>query len=133
VKGKEYIRPIPTTWWLKKKSYTLFMLREVTALFVAGYSIFLIVLVYRAGQGPDVFSQFVEGLKSPVSIVLHLLVLAMAIYHSITWSSATPKIMVLWRGDERIAPGVIAGWSYAVWLVVSVLVAGIALAAARGG
>ena len=38
MKGKEYVRPRAANWWLEKKSYTLFMLRELTALFVAGYA-----------------------------------------------------------------------------------------------
>ncbi len=132
MKGKEYVRPMPSTWWLQKKSYTLFMLREVTALFVAGYAIFLIVLVARAGQGEAVFTAFAQGLKSPLSIGLHLLVLLMSIYHSVTWFSATPKVLVFWRGDERVSPSIVAGWHYAAWAVVSVIVAGLALAAARG-
>ena len=131
MKGKEYVRPVRANWWLQKKSYTLFMVREATALFVAGYAIFLLVLLYRATQGPDVFRGFVEGLRSPVSIVLHLLVLAMALYHSITWFSAVPKITVFWRGEEKVDAGTVVAVSYAVWIVVSVVVAGIALAAAR--
>ena len=119
-------------WWLRKKSYTLFMLREATALFVAGYAIFLLVLVYRATQGPDVFRTFVEGLKSPISVVLHLLVLAMALYHSITWFSAVPKITVFWRGEEKVDAGTIVAVTCGIWILVSVVVAGIALAARAG-
>jgi fumarate reductase subunit C len=36
MKGKEYVRPVGANWWLRKRSYTLFMLRELTAVFVAG-------------------------------------------------------------------------------------------------
>jgi fumarate reductase subunit C len=128
---KEYVRPVRADWWLKKPSYTLFMLRELTAVFVAGYAVFLLVLIYRATEGREAFAAFVEGLKSPVSIVLHLLVLAMAIYHSVTWFSAVPKITVFWRGEEKVSAGTILAVNYAVWVVVSVVVAGIALAASR--
>src|SRR5438876_12333064 len=82
MKGKQYVRPMPANWWLLKQSYTVFMLREFTELFVAGYAIFLIVMVYRALQVPDVFAAFVAELKSPVSIALHLVVLLMTAYHS---------------------------------------------------
>ena len=113
MKGKEFRRSPSTTWWLAKKSYTLFMLREFTAVFVAGYAIFLMVLVYQASQGQDAFRAFVEGLKSPVSIVLHLLALAMALYHTVTWFSVTPKVMAFWRGEERIpASAIIASIPY---------------------
>ena len=132
MKGKEYVRPMPATWWLEKRPYTFFMLREFTALFVAGYAIFLIVLVARAGQGPDVFAAFVEGLKSPVSIALHLIVLAMTAYHSATWFNSMAKVVVLWRGEERVSPTAIIASGYVAWVVVSAAVVGIALALARG-
>jgi fumarate reductase subunit C len=109
------------------------MLRELTAVFVAGYAIYLLVLIYQAGQSADAFTQFAQGLKSPVSIVLHLLVLAMAVYHTVTWFNATPKVMVLWRGEERVSPTLIVASNYVAWVVISVIVAGIALAAGHSG
>lgn len=127
MRGKEYIRPHRADWWLQKKSYTLFMLREATALFVGGYAIFLLVLVYRATQGPDGFRTFAEGLKSPLSIILHLIVLAMVLYHSITWISTVPKITPFWRGEERVSDGTVMGASYAVWLLASGVIAFLAL------
>ena len=132
MKGKEYVRPMPATWWLKRRPYTLFMLREFTAVFVAGYAIFLIVLVARAGQGPGVFAAFVEGLKSPVSIALHLIVLAMTAYHSATWFNSMAKVVVLWRGEERVSPASIVASGYVGWVVASLVVVAIALVLARG-
>ncbi len=132
VTGKEYVRPISWNWWLRKRSYFLFMLRELTALFVAGYAIFLMVLIYRAGQGSDALTGFVESLKSPASGALHALVLAMAIYHTVTWFNAAPKALVIWRGDARVGPAFIAAVHYVAWIVASILVAGLAIAAGRG-
>jgi fumarate reductase subunit C len=132
MKGKEYIRPRGANWWLEKKSYTLFMLRELTALFVAGYAAFLLVLVYHAVQGPPQFMQFVQGLKSPVSMALHALALVAVLYHLYTWFSLTPKIAVLWRGEERVGAPVIVGSQYVAWIAVSLLVAGLAIYAGRG-
>ena len=120
--GKQYVRPVQSNWWLQKRCYTLFMVRELTSAFIAAYSIFLIVLVWRASQGSDAFVAFVEGLKSPLSIALHLLALIAAIYHSITWFNLTPKIMVIWRGEEKVSPVLIAGANYALWLIMSVVV-----------
>jgi fumarate reductase subunit C len=76
---------------------------------------------------------FVEGLKSPFSIGLHLLTLVMAIYHSVTWLNAAPKALVFWRGEERVPPETIIAASYGVWIVLSLLVAGIVFAAGRAG
>jgi len=106
-----YLRPVPNTWWLKRKPYILFMIRELTSVFVAGYCIFLLV----------------AALKSPSSVALHLITLAFVLYHTITWFNLTPKILVLYRGEDRVPQGLVAGTFYAGWVVVSVIVAWLVL------
>ena len=132
MKGKEYIRPRGANWWLEKKSYTLFMLRELTAIFVAGYAAFLLVLVYKATEGASEFTAFVAQLNSPISMAVHALALVAVLYHCYTWFSLTPKIAVLWRGEERVDPAVIVGSQYAAWIAVTLLVAGLAIYSGRG-
>src|SRR5262249_39337466 len=132
MKGKEYLRPTSANWWMQKRSYTQFMLRELTAVFVAGYALFLLVLLYRVHQGLVAFTAFAVGLVSPVSIVLHVVALAMALYHTFTWFNLTPKAMVVWRGEEKVNPMLIAGVNYVAWAVVSALIAWIAITVARG-
>ena len=124
--AKEYIRPVPATWWLKKRSYRLFIVRELTCLFVGGYAVFLLVLVSRAQNASD-FAQFFEALKSPLSVVLHLIALAMVIFHAVTWLYVTPKLIVVWRGEQRVPGVLIAGAHYVMWFAVSAIVAWIAL------
>jgi fumarate reductase subunit C len=126
---KELHRPMSLTWWLQKPSYTRFMIRDVTSIFIAGYCVFLIVLMYRAGQSENSFRAFFESLKSPLSIVLHLIALGFAVYHSITFFNLTPRVMVAFRGDEKVPEAVIAGAHYAGWVVVSLVLIIIALVA----
>ena len=117
-----YHRPVSNTWWLKRKPYILFMIRELTSVFVAGYCIFLLVLVYKLTQGADAYGNFMAALKSPSSVALHLITLSFVLYHTITWFNLTPKILVLYRGEERIPQGLVAGVFYVGWVVVSVIV-----------
>ena len=119
-KSKEYVRPMPAMWWLGKKAYFLFMVRELTCLFVGGYALFLLVLI--AQNQPT----FKAVLTHPLSMVLHLLALPMVLYHSFTWFNLTPQAMVVWRGEERVSPLLIAGSNYVMWLIVSALVAWVA-------
>ena len=121
-----YVRRLPRTWWLRKPSWFLFMARELTSLAVLGYAIFLMVLVARAADAAA-FEAFVEGLRSPWSIGLHLVALAALLFHAITWIALTPKVLVLWRGEDRINPHLIALVNYAGWLVVSAAVAWLVL------
>ena len=124
--GKEYIRTKPASWWLAKRSYTLFMLRELTAVFVAGYAIVLLVLIWRATQGETAFTNAIISLGSPVSIVLHVLAFIMVVYHTITFFNLSGRVMVVWRGEEKVNPVLIVGPNYAAWIVVSAIIAWVA-------
>ena len=117
-----YHRPVSNTWWLKRKPYILFMIRELTSVFVAGYCIFLLVLVYKLTQGADAYGNFMAALKLPISVALHLITLVFVLYHTITWFNLTPKILVLYRGEDRIPQGLVAATFYAGWVVVSIIV-----------
>ena len=117
-----YHRPVSNTWWLKRKPYILFMIRELTSVFVAGYCIFLLVLVYKLTQGADAYGNFMAALKSPSSVSLHLITLVFVLYHTITWFNLTPKILVLYRGEDRIPQGLVAATFYAGWVVVSIII-----------
>ena len=124
-----YHRPVSNTWWLKRKTYILFMIRELTSVFVAGYCIFLLVFVYKLTEGADAYANFIDALKYPSSVALHLITLVFVLYHTITWFNLTPKILVLYRGEERIPEGLVAGTFYVGWVVVSVIVAWLVLGA----
>ncbi|MFQ6674864.1 MAG: fumarate reductase subunit C [Fidelibacterota bacterium] len=114
-----YHRPFPNTWWLKRRPYFLFMVRELTSVFVAGYCVFLLVMISRFAQGAVIYPDVVELLKSPLSVIFHALALPLVLYHTITWFNLTPKILVLRIGEERIPPALIAGGFYAGWIVLS--------------
>ena len=122
-----YHRSVPNTWWLKRKPYFLFMIRELTSVFVAGYCIFLLVLISKLGQGADAYGNLMTALKSPSSVALHLITLAFVLYHTITWFNLTPKILVLYKGEERIPQKLVAGTFYAGWIVVSIIIAWLVL------
>src|SRR5712692_6429578 len=119
--SKEYVRPMPATWWLKRPAYVRFMLREVASIFIAGYCLFLMVLLYRAAQSPAAFGALYDSLRSPLSVVLHLLALGFAVFHSVTFFNATPRVIVVFRGEEKVPESVIAGAHYVLWAVVSVV------------
>ena len=119
---KEYVRPMPATWWLRNHYLTLFMIRELTSVFVAGYAIFLMFLLYRYNHGGERWHEFYEAVKSPGSIILQLIALAFVVFHSITWFNLTPQIVIVWRGEEKVSSSIIAGAHYALWIIVSVIV-----------
>ena len=117
-KSKEYIRPMPANWWMMKKAYVLFIIRELTCVFVGGYALFLLLLVSRAGD-PKAFAELLDSLWL---IALQIIALPMLLYHSITWINLTPKVMVVWRGEERVSPLLIAGANYVAWAILSIAI-----------
>ncbi len=124
---KPYVREYPNTWWLSRRPYFLFMLREFTAVFVAAYCVFLIYFVYKLSQGPDAYYGVIELLRSPLSIILHIIAFIFAIYHSITWFNLTPKIFILRFGEKQVPAFVISGANFIAWVVISAIVAWIIL------
>jgi fumarate reductase subunit C len=132
MRGKQYLEPTRANWWLKKRNYKRYILRESTAVFIAGYVIFLLMLLYRAGRAPDEFMRFLQGVESPVGIALHLIVLAMILYHTVTWFGSLPKAKVFWRGEKRVSPTLIIAPQYVVWAGASLLVVWTAVTLARG-
>jgi fumarate reductase subunit C len=118
--SKPLTRPFSKTWYLRTGAYRLFMLREFTSLFIGAYLIFLLVLIGKLGDDPAAAATM---LQSGWALVLHLLALAAAMLHSITWFNATPKVMPLFIGDQRVAAPVVSILAgYLPWLVATVVV-----------
>lgn len=124
---RSYRRPISRTWWLDKRAYLLFMLRELTSVFIAAFLALSLVQLSQLAQGAEAYAAFLQRLASPWWVGFHLLALVAALYHSITWFNLTPKVMVVRIGEERLSPIVIAASTYVAWLVVSAVVAWIVL------
>jgi len=122
IAGKDYVRAVPNTWWLQRKTYVTFMVRELTCVFVGAYALFLLVLVSKAGDA----AAFDALLNSPVLITLQIIALPMVLFHSITWINLTPKVMVVFRGEDKVSPALIAGVNYVAWAAISVIIYGIA-------
>ncbi len=120
--SNDYIRPMPATWWLKRKTYFLFMVRELTCVFVGGYALFLLNLAMQRDD-PQAFAALLD---SPLLIALQIIALPMILYHSVTWINLTPKVMVLWRGEERVNPFLIAVAMHVIWAVISIVILWIA-------
>ena len=118
-----YHQPHPWNWFVKRPGYVKFMIRELTAAFVAAYLIFLLVLLSRLNEGEEAFVSILDRLAGGPAILLHVLALIAALWHSITWFNLTPKAMPLFIGETRVAnPLVAIGMGYLPWVVLTTLV-----------
>ena len=120
---KPYVREVSKTrWFLGHARYKRYMAREVTCIFLFGYTFLLIFALGVLANGPVAFQEFLNALRSPLGVLFNLAVLVMAVYHSITWFSVTPQAMPIQRGEEFVAGNLIVNAHYGAWAVVSLIV-----------
>lgn len=120
-------RPPRFNWWLGNRAYTLFVLRELTSVFIAAYAVLVLLLLRNLVAGRDAYEAYLRWLTTPGMAAFHLVALAAALYHSITWFALSPKAMVVRLGDRRVPARFVVGANYAAWLAASVMVAAILL------
>ncbi|MCP4325244.1 MAG: fumarate reductase subunit C [Psychromonas sp.] len=119
-KRKPYNRELPTDWWMKQLFYTKYMIREGSSVFITLYSLILAWGVLRLSQGEVAFNAWMEALQSPPAIILHLIALVLALYHTITWFSLAPKAVDLWIKGKRLDDKVIVSGHYAAFIVITI-------------
>ncbi len=114
-----YKQPMSATWWLSTRNYFLFMLREISALFVALFVVSYLVGLYRLSQGEAQYMAYLESLQTPLACISFALILAFALYHTVTWFSLTPIVMVVRVGSRVIPARLVLLTNYLAWLVLS--------------
>jgi len=120
---KWHRRRVSVWWWLQTRSYTGFVLRELTSVFVALFALVTLAQVRAVAQGPEAYEVFLTRLRSPLFLAGHTLALLFVLFHSITWFNLAPKAMVVqWKG-RRLPDVLVAGANYAAWLALSGAVA----------
>jgi fumarate reductase subunit C len=97
-----YRQPVSKLWWLKKRTYFLFVLRELSSIFVAWFAVFLMIMVVAIGQGEASYQNFLSWAAGPVVIVINIVALAFLILHTVTWFALTPQAMVVRVGGRRV-------------------------------
>jgi fumarate reductase subunit C len=97
-----YRQPVSRLWWTKKWTYFLFMMRELTCVFVAWSVVFLMMLVYATGRGEASYRQFLDWASSPVVVVVNVVTLAFLALHTVTWFALTPQAMVVRAGGRKV-------------------------------
>jgi fumarate reductase subunit C len=95
------------------------MAREATCLFIGVYTFLIVLGLRELANGPAAWQAFLESLRSPASIVFHVLALGFALYHSITWFNLTPKALPVQVGNDFLPDAAISGAHYVGWAVLS--------------
>jgi fumarate reductase subunit C len=117
-----YRAPVSVFWWLRRGSYTFFVLREISSVFVAWSVVYLLLFVRAAGQGDAAYHRFVDWATTPWVVVLDLVTVAFLLLHAVTWFNLTPAAMVVRLRGRRVPATLVAGGAYAAWVVVSAVI-----------
>ena len=119
---KPYVRPMQG-WWRKNPYYLRYMIREASSVFLAIYTVILLVGLLRLAQGEAAYEAWRAALASPVSLVFHWLALATVGYHAYTWWRVSPKTAPDLRIGGRPVPELaIAAGGWLATLGASVVV-----------
>ncbi|MCZ6874962.1 MAG: fumarate reductase subunit C [bacterium] len=113
---------MPASWWLKHPKYFLFMMRELSSVFIAIFLVVFLVQIAQLPRGPEAYSAFVQKFSAPGWIIFHIVALLFALYHSVTWFEAASKILVIRRGEHRVPPTVITAAGFGAWGVISLVI-----------
>jgi fumarate reductase subunit C len=119
---KPYVREMTSEWIFRHPRYLRYMTREFSCLFIGAWTLMLVWGLGQLAQGPAAWAAFLECLRSPASVAFHVVALAFATYHSITWFNLTPKALPLQVGEDFVPDAVISGAHFAGWALVSGLV-----------
>ena len=109
-----------TYWWLSRGSYLVFILRELSSIFVAWCVVYFLLLVRAVSRGDSEYRQFLDWSAGPAMLALNIVTLFFVVLHAITWFNLAPKAMVVHLGRARVPPFLIAASNYGAWVVVSV-------------
>jgi fumarate reductase subunit C len=118
-----YRRRVSVWWWLQNRSYTAFVLRELTSVFVAFFALVYLWQLRALVHGPEAYAQFLARLKTPRVLALDTVAFLFVLFHAITWFNLTPKAMVVRLRGKRVPDWVIVALNYVAWLVLSGVVA----------
>jgi fumarate reductase subunit C len=101
----------------------MFMLRELSSLFVALFVVELLLLVRAVARGPAAYAGFLDTLAHPLMIMLNVVVLAFVLLHAITFANLTPRAMVVRLRGRRVPSRAVLAGVYVGWLAVTAFLA----------
>lgn len=119
VRSSRYQARLSSFWWLSSGRYCLFMLRELSAVFVALYVGTYVIGLYRLSLGKASYEGYVLLLQEPTVLIVLGVALLFCLLHTLTWIHLTPIVMVVRMGRKVIPSKVILIANYLIWSLLS--------------
>jgi succinate dehydrogenase subunit C len=123
---------LPTAWWRVNKRYSLYMLRELSSVFVALWSVRLLTQLNQLRRGQVAYEAAVAAQRRPPALAFNLIALLFALIHSATFLIAAGKGPTVRMGGHRVPERAITGGAFAGWAAASLTVLLVLLAGGHG-
>jgi fumarate reductase subunit C len=118
---RPYVRSM-RSWWRRDPFFVSYMVRELTAVAVLVYAIVLAVGVVRLAQGEAPWNGWVAAMRTPWSVLLHLVLLVSFFVHAKSWFEIMPKTMpLLFVAGKRVPGPTITRWGWIATVVASLV------------
>ena len=115
-----WYRPrISRLWWLRRRSYLFFVIRELSSVFVAWFVVFLLLLVRAVAQGQREYQRFLDLSATPWMLALNVITLFFVIFHTVTWFKVAPQAIVVRVRGRRVPASFILVLHYAAWVLLT--------------
>lgn len=117
-----YRRPVSIWWWTRKRTYFVFVMRELSSLFIAWFVVYLLLLLRAVTRGPAAYDAFLDLAASPGMVGVNVVAAGFLLLHVVTWFNLTPQAMAVRLRGRPVPAAVIIGAQYAGLAAVSALV-----------
>ncbi|MPZ14582.1 MAG: hypothetical protein GEU73_09190 [Chloroflexi bacterium] len=111
---------MPVAWWLKSTHYTLYMVRELTAVFGALWAILFLAQVPLMKAD---YAGWLSQMRSPGWVLFSFVSLLFVLYHVWTWFNLMGSVLYIRLGKSPIPGTAINALMFAVWAVASIVIA----------
>ena len=120
-------RPISLLWWTRKRTYFVFVMRELSSLFIAWLVFFLLLMIRAVSRGEEAYADWLDWADSPWVVVVNVVAFLFVVLHAITWFNLTPQAMDLRLGGRPVPSIAVIAAQWAGLAVVSAFVAWLVL------
>jgi len=115
-------------WWIadphfNRPFYLDYMARESTCIFIALYTILFVWGLGALASGPEAYAGFIGAMQSTGGVILQLVILAFAVYHTVTWFILAPQGMkpMRMKNGKRVPSGRVVQALFAMWAGATVV------------
>jgi fumarate reductase subunit C len=118
---------ISRLWWLRRRSYLLFVIRELTSVFVVWFVVFLLLLARAVAQGDREYQRFLDLSANPWMVALNVITLFFVVFHTVTWFDVAPQAIVVRLRGRPVPTNLIVALHYAAWVLATGITAWVVL------